>query len=139
MSKNEHGTESAVSADKPKAAGGKTYHLDTEPGSIAARCLLVGSPERATMIGTKMLEGGKCVGNHRGLVSYTGTWDHKPVSVVTTGMGSATTGIVLPEAVASGARAFIRVGSCGALWGEVELGDALICTAAVRIDGASDN
>lgn len=138
MKDSEHGQESGISADKPKAAGGKAYHLDTEPGSLAARCLLVGSPERATMIGTMMIDGTQ-VGNHRGLVSYTGTWQEVPVSVVTTGMGSASTAIVLPEAVASGARAFVRVGSCGALRREVELGDSLICSAAVRLDGASDN
>jgi len=138
MSDHRRGSEPVVRADKPKAAGGKAYHLDTKPGSLAARCLLVGSPERAKMIGTKMIDGTR-VGNHRGLVSYTGKWQEVPVSVVTTGMGSASTAIVLPEAVASGARAFIRVGSCGALWREVELGDALICTAAVRLDGASDN
>lgn len=130
---------SEIRADKPKAASGRTYHLDTEPGSIAPRCLLVGSPERATMIGTEMFANGQCVGDHRGLKSYTGTWGGIPMSVVTTGMGSASTGIVLPEAVQSGARVFIRVGSCGALWSEVELGDALICSAAVRLDGASDN
>lgn len=126
------------SANKPVAQEGKAYHLDTAPGSIAARCLLVGSPERAMMIGETMIAG-ECVGNHRGLISFTGRWNGVPVSVVTTGMGSASAGIVLPEAVASGARAFIRVGSCGALWEEVGLGESLICTAAVRLDGASDN
>lgn len=129
----------APTADRPTAASGRTYHLDTEPGSIVPRCLLVGSPERAELIGTEMLSEGRLVGDHRGLRSYTGRWRDVPVSVVTTGMGSATTGIVIPEAVASGAQLFIRVGSCGALWEEVELGDALICSAAVRLDGASDN
>lgn len=133
------GNRARAKADRPMADGGKAYHLDTASGSLAPRCLLVGSPERATLIGTQMLERGALVGDHRGLRSYTGQWHGVPVSVVTTGMGSATTGIVIPEAVASGASVFVRVGSCGALWQEVELGDALICSAAVRLDGASDN
>ena len=54
-------------------------------------------------------------------------------------MGSASIGIVLPEAVYSGAQRFIRVGSCSALWPESNPGDSAICTAAVRLDGASQN
>ncbi|HTK05038.1 MAG TPA: uridine phosphorylase, partial [Candidatus Eisenbacteria bacterium] len=36
-------------------------------------------------------------------------------------------------------RAFIRVGSCGALRADVRTGDVVICSAAVRLDGASLN
>lgn len=128
-------------ADRPKAAGGKAYHLHTKPGDLAPRCLLVGAPERAALIANKIfdLRSAKCVGNHRGLMSFTGTYEGIPMSVVTTGMGSASTGIVLPEAVESGARAFIRVGTCGAIQPNAKTGDAMICTGAVRLDGASDN
>lgn len=122
----------------PQAAGGRQYHLGTGPGDLAPHCLLVGSPERAEMIGTKFLDGQE-VGHHRGLVSYTGEYEGVPMSVVTTGMGSATTGIVLPEAVRSGAQRFIRVGSCSTLWPEPNVGDSAIVTGAVRLDGASDN
>jgi uridine phosphorylase len=54
-------------------------------------------------------------------------------------MGGASTGIVLPEAVRSGARRFIRVGSCSTLWNEPKVGESAIVTGAVRLDGASDN
>jgi uridine phosphorylase len=79
------------------------------------------------------------VGDHRGLRSFTGKYRGKHMSVVTTGMGSASTGIVLPEAVRSGARAFIRVGSCGVLHDDMPPGSSCICQAAVRLDGASEN
>lgn len=127
-----------VDADRPVAAGGRQYHIETGPGDLAPHCLLVGSPERATMIGATLLKGKK-VGDHRGLVSYTGDFEGVPMSVVTTGMGSATTGIVLPEAVRSGARRFIRVGSCSTLWKEPKVGESAIVTGAVRLDGASEN
>lgn len=128
-------------ADRPTAAGGRQYHLETRPGDIAPRCLLVGSPERAEMIAETFFEDGSArkVGDHRGLKSFSGIFEGVPMSVVTTGMGGASTAIVLPEAVRSGARAFVRVGSCGSLKAEAEVGHAVICTGAVRLDGASEN
>lgn len=127
-------------AERPMAGHGKQYHLETGPRDLAPRCLLVGSPERAKLIAKTLFDrGARKVGDHRGLVSFTGTYRKTPMSVVTTGMGGASVAIVLPEAVRSGARAFIRVGSCGSLRQEAEVGHAVICTGAVRLDGASEN
>ncbi len=128
-----------MDANIPTSSEGKMYHLHTGPGDLATHCLLVGDPERAEMIAGKFFTDPKKVGDHRGLKSFTGMMDNIPMSVVTTGMGSATTGIVLPEAVASGARRFIRVGSSSCLQREPNIGDSAICTAAVRLDGASNN
>ena len=128
-----------MKADRPVGEGERQYHLETCPGDLAPHCLLVGSPERAEMIATTFFTHARKVGDHRGLRSFTGKVGDMRISVVTTGMGSATTGIVLPEAVASGARVFIRVGSCGTLWKEPKVGDSVICTGAVRLDGASEN
>ncbi|MBU0646663.1 nucleoside phosphorylase [Patescibacteria group bacterium] len=128
-----------MQADKPMHEDGRTYHLETRSGDLAARCLLVGSPERAQMIAETLFKEAKLMGDHRGLRSYTGEFNGLSLSVVTTGMGSASIGIVLPEAVASGARAFVRVGTCGFLQKEGQIGDAGIFTGAVRLDGASEN
>ena len=121
------------------AGENRQYHLHTKPGDIAPHCLLVGDPERAAMIAEKFFTKAKEVGNHRGLLSFTGFYKNMKVSVVTTGMGGASTGIVLPEAARSGAQRFIRVGSCGALQKTPKIGESAICTAAVRLDGASEN
>lgn len=127
-------------ADRPTGSDEREYHLETRPGDLASNCLLVGSPERAEMIAGEYFYDCKKVGDHRGLKSFTGKVAHGvPVSVVTTGMGSASTAIVLPEAVRCGVRRMIRVGSCGTLWEEANVGDSAICTAAVRLDGASDS
>lgn len=129
-----------ANAERPTAENGKHYHLETGPNDLAARCVLVGDPGRATRIANLLLGDVRKVGDHRGLVSYTGKDEnHMPISIVTTGMGGASIGIVLPEAVASGAKAFIRVGSCGALKEEARVGDLAIATGAVRLDGASVN
>ncbi len=139
----------SIRANAPVSADGRTYHLHTKEGDLPDYCLLVGSPERAEMIATNFFRDARLVGEHRGLKSYTGmalrpsgiqsTNDVLEMSVVTTGMGGPTTGIVLPEAVYSGARNFIRVGSCSALQPGPRPGDSMICTGAVRLEGASPN
>lgn len=128
-----------MDANKPISPDGRTYHLQTYKGDLAKLCLLVGSPERAEMIARTLFIYSRLVGDHRGLKSFTGKVGDVPMSVVTTGMGSASTAIVLPEAVYSGAQRFIRVGSCSTLWRGPFPGDSAICTGAVRLDGASEN
>lgn len=126
-----------MDANKPVLPDGRTYHLQTREGDIAPHCLLVGSPERAEMIAQTLFQDLRPVGDHRGLKSFTGSIEGMPISVVTTGMGDASTAIVLPEAVYSGAKRLIRVGSCSTLWEKPRPGDSAICTAAVRYEGAA--
>lgn len=136
---NKNVRPAALKADRPTAATDKQYHLETGPGDLAPLTLLVGSPERAETIAAELFTDARKVGDHRGLKSFTGKFAGVPMSVVTTGMGGASTGIVLPEAVRSGSRVFIRVGTCGALRAEAKPGSAVIATGAVRLDGASVN
>ncbi len=76
-----------MDATNPTDDEGKTYHLRTRKGDIAPHCLLVGDPDRATMIAQKLFQDAQLVGDHRGLRSYTGHANNIPMSVVTTGMG----------------------------------------------------
>ena len=127
-------------ADKPKASGGVSYHTHTGPNDLAAMCLIVGAPGRADMIAEKYLKGSRRFSNDaRGLVSHTGKYRDIDISVTTSGMGGPSMGIVLPEAVQSGARIFIRVGSCGSLIRESKIGDVIIPTAAIRFDRTADD
>ena len=77
--------------------------------------------------------------HHRGLVTVTGYYKGHRISISTTGMGGASTGIVLPELVRSGARLFIRVGTCGSLIKASKPGQTIIVNRARRHDGASEN
>ncbi len=127
-------------ADNSLGNDSRNYHTQTRPGDLAPLCLIVGAPGRAEMIAAKFLENAVRYGNeYRGLLSYTGSYHGVPVSVTTSGMGGASIGIVLPEAVRSGARVFIRVGSCGSLLPESHVGDLIVVQAAIRHEGVADN
>ena len=127
-------------ADKPQAAGGVEYHTHTGANDLAALCLIVGAPGRADMIAERYLKGSLRFSNDsRGLVSHTGKYSDVDISVTTSGMGGPSMGIVLPEAARSGARIFVRVGSCGSLIRESKVGDVIIPTAAIRFDRTADD
>jgi uridine phosphorylase len=128
-----------LNADAPITADNRQYHLHTGAGDLASLCLLVGDPARATLIAVDFLEESRLVGDHRGFKSYTGTYRNGPVSVVTTGIGSPSLCTVIPEAYDSGARLFIRVGTCGSLIPESRLGDVIIVNRALRFEGTSLN
>ncbi len=129
-----------LSADRPHTKEEEQYHTHTRPGDLSPFCLIVGAPGRAERIADNHLTDSRRFSNdYRGLVSYTGNFKGTRVSVTTSGMGGASMGIILPEAVKSGARVFVRVGSCGSLLSNSHLGDVIVPTAAIRYDGATDN
>src|SRR4029453_2680800 len=70
---------------------------------------------------------------HREFASATGTYRGQRVAVVSTGIGSANVEIAVAEILAITTRpTFVRVGSCGALQPEMNLGDLVITTGGVR-------
>ncbi len=76
--------------------------------------------------------------HHRGLWGYTGVAaDGEPVTIQATGMGGPSAAIVLAELIMLGARRAIRVGTCGALSGELALGELVIAREAICADGTS--
>lgn len=103
-------------------------------------CLVSGNPDRVPKIALELEEPHKVAVN-RGLVTYNGRTSIKkiPISVLTTGMGSPSTAIILEEAYRAGGRVFIRVGSCGALKSGMKVGDIVIPYAAIRDERTSLN
>lgn len=115
-------------------------HLHAEPGDYAPLVLLPGDPNRATRV-AEMLDGGlaatRLVNENRKLMGYTGTWQGKPVSVQTTGIGTPSLFVVVEELLRLGARSLIRIGSCGAIGHGIRTGDIIIATAASPLDGTT--
>jgi purine-nucleoside phosphorylase len=116
-------------------------HLYAEPGDYAPLVLIPGDPARATAIASRFdggLAAARQVNANRGLLGYTGTVNGSPVSVQTSGMGAPSIALVAEELLRLGARRLIRVGTTGALRGEIGLGEIVIATASSPTDGTTN-
>ena len=77
------------------------------------------------------------VADSREFVTYTGTLDGVKVSVTSTGIGGPSASIAMEELIQCGADTFIRVGTCGGMALDVEGGDIVVATGAIRAEGTS--
>jgi uridine phosphorylase len=117
------------------------YHLGfgrSELGTPAARiALLSGDPARSGAIARQHFENPILLSDHRGLTSYLGQIGKVPVIAATSGMGAPSLSIVVNELVQLGIRTIIRVGTCGAIQPEIQVGDSVISSAALCLQGAA--
>ncbi|MEA2141642.1 MAG: purine-nucleoside phosphorylase [Solirubrobacteraceae bacterium] len=105
---------------------------------LATRALLPGDPGRALALAQLVLSEPRMFNHNRGLWGYTGiAADGEPMTIQSTGMGGPSAAIVLEELCDLGLEHAIRVGTCGALDGDLALGDLVIADAALACDGAS--
>jgi uridine phosphorylase len=117
--------------------GERQYHIGLGPGELADYILLPGDPDRTGRIASR-LDSIELEHRHREFASVTGTYRGQRVSVVSTGIGTDNVEIAVAEILAITERpTFIRVGSCGALQPEMELGDLVVTTGAVRLESTT--
>jgi len=110
-------------------------HLRAEPGDYAPNVLCPGDPVRAQYIAETFFdEGFRQVNAERGMLGFTGTFEDRPISVQSTGMGCPSAGIVFEELIMLGARRLVRVGTCGGLRADVAMGDTVIAITASADD-----
>lgn len=110
-------------------------HLRAEPGDYAPAVLCPGDPRRATYIAETFFDpGARLVNEERGMLGYTGTFQGRPISVQTTGMGTPSSGIVFEELTMLGATRLIRVGTCGGLQPHLRMADTVIAVCASADD-----
>lgn len=105
--------------------------------TVAPLVLLPGDPDRATWIAENFLDQATCTTSYRRMFGYHGFYHGFPVSVQTTGMGGPSAAIVCEELAMLGAKAFIRVGTCGAIDDTMTPGELMLVTAACMTDGTS--
>ena len=110
-------------------------HLRAEPGDYAPNVLCPGDPLRAEYIAETFFDpGARRVNAERGMLGFTGTFEGRPISVQSTGMGCPSAGIVFEELIMLGATRLIRVGTCGGLGNAMAMGDTVIGIAASSDD-----
>ena len=104
-----------------------SIHIGAKKGDIAPSILLPGDPYRARFIAESLMEDAVCFNEVRGMLGFTGTYRGKRVSVMGTGMGVPSHSIYVNELIADyGVKTLIRVGTCGALQPNLELGDVVL-------------
>lgn len=108
-----------------------TPHIKAEIGDFAKTMLMPGDPLRAKYIADTFLTGATLVNNVRGIHGYTGKYKGVSVSVMASGMGMPSMGIYSYELYKFfNVENIIRVGSAGAISGNLELRDIVIGQAA---------
>ncbi len=124
-----------VSAENPTVQG-KVHHLMCAKGDIADVVLLPGDPGRVALI-APLFDEFEVIARNREYTVGTGTYHGKRISVCSTGIGAPSTEIAVVELAELGAKALIRIGGCGVLKKEINCGDMVINTAAIRRGGSS--
>ncbi len=124
------------SADYVEGEKGLQYHIQCKIGDVARYVLMPGDPDRVPVI-SAYWDNKKEVAYHREYRTHTGTYKGVNISATSTGIGSPSTAIALEELARIGADTFIRVGSTGAIQEDIEIGDLIISSSAVRLEGTS--
>ncbi len=125
---------------KRGAAEGPVYHLSLEREAVAGAeyALLPGDPARVKDIATTPpFANARELACKREFRTWLGYVGGVPVLVTSTGIGGPSTSIAVEELAQLGVRTFLRVGTCGAIQPHVKVGDIVITTGAVRLEGAS--
>ena len=124
-----------------------SVHIGAQPGDIAERVLLPGDPMRAKWIAETFLQDARCYTEVRGMLGFTGTWQGVRVSVQGSGMGMPSASIYTHELINEyGVTSLLRIGSCGALAMDLNLGDVIAAIGSAtdsnmnrtRFDGLVD-
>lgn len=124
-----------ISAKMP-LIGNKTSHLRVTSEEIAPIVLLPGDPGRVHLF-KNLCSDFEIKSENREYVVGTGTYKGIPITVCSTGIGAASTEIAVIELIHLGAKALIRIGGTGVLKKEVNCGDMVITTGAMRLGGSS--
>lgn len=112
------------------------FHIKCREGDVGRYCLLPGDPGRCEVI-AQYFDNPVKVQQNREYTTYTGTLLGEKVSVCSTGIGGPSAVIAMEELAKIGVDTFVRVGTCGGIKLEVQSGDVVVATGAIRHEGAS--
>jgi uridine phosphorylase len=123
-------------ATRPEMDAGLQYHIRCKRGDVERYVLLPGDPERVDLIAADWDESRR-IANYREHRTFSGKVGGVALTCCSTGAGGGSTSSALEELAVLGGEAFIRVGTTAALQPEIECGDIVISSGAMRHDGTS--
>jgi len=129
-------------------ADGSIFHLHLKPEQLANNVILCGDPGRVDMI-AEFFQTKEFKIQNREFVSVTGKYNHKRITVLSTGIGTDNIDIVLNELDALANIDFntreikekkkslniVRIGTCGGLQKDLQTNDYVISKKAIGFDG----
>ena len=116
----------------------KMYHINLNKADIqgAKYAILPGDPDRVPKIAA-FFDNPQKIGQKREYVSYIGQLCGENVLCVSTGIGGPSAAICIEELRQLGVEIFIRVGTSGGMQLNVNAGDIIVVTGAIRMEGTS--
>lgn len=115
------------------------YHLGLDQKRIkeAKIALLPGDPDRVKTIAKGFDPESREIACKREYRTYLGQMNSHSILITSTGIGGPSTSIAVDELAQLGLRILIRIGTTGAIQKEIRIGDVIITSGSVRLDGAS--
>lgn len=114
----------------------KQPHIAVSAEQVSDRVIVCGEPDRVNRIAA-LLEQPELLAENREYRVMSGQYQGYTITVCSTGIGAPSAIIALEELAQCGARYMVRVGSAGALQGDIGLGELIVAEAAVRDEGGS--
>ena len=114
----------------------KQFHIHCVEGDVGRYVILPGDPGRCPSIAA-LFDDAHLVARNREYTTYTGTLLGEKVSVCSTGIGGPSASIAMEELHQLGADTFIRTGTCGGIDLNVQSGDVVVATGAIRYEHTS--
>ena len=114
----------------------KQFHIACAQGDIGRYCILPGDPGRVPAIAA-LFDDAKQIAYNREFNVWTGTLLGEKVTACSTGIGGPSASIAMEELHKCGADTFIRTGTCGGIDLNVQSGDVVVATGAIRDEHTS--
>ena len=114
----------------------KQFHIACAQGDIGRYCILPGVPGRVPAIAA-LFDDAKQIAYNREFNVWTGTLLGEKVTACSTGIGGPSASIAMEELHKCGADTFIRTGTCGGIDLNVQSGDVVVATGAIRYEHTS--
>ncbi|QSG15483.1 nucleoside phosphorylase [Halapricum desulfuricans] len=114
----------------------KQPHLLVEEGDVHDLALVPGDPGRVDRIADHC-EDIELVAENREYRVVNATYEGRPLTICSTGIGSPSAAIAIEELAAVGVETVLRVGTTGALQSGIEIGDMIVATGAAKDEGTT--
>ncbi len=130
---------------------GKLYHLNIGPDDVAETVILVGDQSRVETVAA-FFDTIRFKTQHREFATITGSYKNQEITVMSHGIGCDNMDIVLTELDAAvnidlekreirpdlKSLNLVRIGTCGALHSDIEVGSAIVSNYALGMDGVAN-